>query len=268
MTDPANGRVVLYTFNGAGVTMWQGPPAEIGGAVDTRTIYWQPVAYDAAPDQMYTNRDQAINEFLRLVTTEHPGCKFELCGYSEGTLATGEILDRMGVTQSSGPTDLAYLKPLFLGGCSLGDVRRQGGHTIGKLPFPTNPPTDPGGVGIVTPNLVGTPDNWWCFANPGDFYTACLATGVALEDVRAIMSIVMSWTSGLLALIVRITETVKDLQILGMAEAIYYAMIFFGVKHLEPHTTYEITTPIPGYPSTCIEMGVYHLNRLAAGYYP
>ncbi len=268
MSDPAGNRAVLYTFNGAGVTMWDGPPAEVGKAVDSRTIYFQPVAYLAAPSQMDTHRDQAVTEFLRLATSIHSGRKFMLCGYSEGTLATGEILDRMGVTQSAGPKDLAYLKPLFLGGCSFGDVRREAHHTLGKIPFHTNPPTDPGGVGVVTPNLVGTPDNWWSFANPGDFYTACTATGVALEDIRAIMEIVMNWTSGLFDLIVRIVETVAELQILGMAEAIYYAVIFFGVKHLAPHITYEITHPVPGDPSTCINWGVYHLNRLAAGIYP
>lgn len=273
MTDPANGRVVLYTFNGAGVDMWTGPPAEVGGAVDARTIYWQPVAYNASPDQMQTNTEQAEAEFVRLVSEEHPGDKILICAYSEGAIAASNLLDRMGVTTSSTATDLAYLKPLFLGGCSFGNPRRQAHHMLGQSPAagpqpPAQDALDPGGSGIAPNCLQGTPDTWWDFANPGDLYAACVATGDALDDIHAIYAIVQNWTSGLLQLFERIIGIVAGLQVLGVAEAIYYAAVFFGVDQLAPHTTYEITHPVAGNTNTCLNWAVYHLNRLAAGYYP
>lgn len=260
---------VLYTVAGTAATWDVGYPADLGRAVNPNVWTWQGVSYPANAFPMQPSIDAGDTEFARLLQLQPPTRTWGCIGYSQGAIVTSNILDRI-----RNPSDAlsAYL-PSFIGGVTFGNPRREAGHTI-----PNG--IDPGGHGIVTPNLVDTPASWWDFADgkamvnsPGnDLYCTCGAgeDAQAVADQEAIWELVdsVSLTSliGSTSLFAELLGLLKSPLPGGIAaiEAIFGALDFFGIEGITPHTSYQFVEPIANDPRDCWACALDYLNELGA----
>jgi hypothetical protein len=261
-------RHILYTLAGTFVDPWTGYPADLARSISMEMStaqdenwYWQPVYYgpNGVPQAfpMQPSIDDGNREFARLLKQQSPTQTWAVVSYSQGQIVMADILDRCGITQGKVTKDLAAYKDSFIGAVSFGGPRREQGHTIpGGI--------DPGGHGIVQPQLKGTPASVWDFAagksmpgSPGqDLYSTSGYRGdkFTAKDESAVWEIVRHGT----------IESSKDLfkqvsqifidptkNVPGAAVAILDALNFFVVTGIRPHTSYQLTKPIPNDPRDC-----------------
>ena len=272
-------RHILFTATGFGANCWSTYPADIARAISPEILtgdddhwWWQPVSYGpggipgAFP--MKTSTDDGTAEWSRLLQQYPPGQTWGFIAYSEGSIVSSNILDLCGITQSSGPTPLAAYKDGFIGGVTFGGPRREKGHTCpGGI--------DPGGHGIVKPQLVGTPSNVWDFAagknqpgSPGqDLYTTSGYDGDTFTeaDETAIWNIVnlgtLSSTQPLITQLLKLlTNPLQGGP--GAAVAILDALDFFVFTGITPHTSYQNIMPIPGDPRSCWDIALDYIVSL------
>lgn len=286
-------RHILFTLTGNGANCWTTYPADMARAVSPDILtgnderwWWQPISYGAAgingvPGQvpaafpMQPSIDDGVREFTRLLKTYQPGQTFAVIAYSEGAIVFADMLDRMGITSSGTPDpSLTPYAEGFLGGVTFGNPRREKGHTLpGGI--------DPGGHGIVRPNLKGTPDSIWEMAagknmpgSPGqDLYTTSGYDGDTFteDDEAAIWEIVRTGTlTSVLPLATQLGKILtQPLQGgLGAGVAILDALNFFVLTGLTPHTSYQFTHPIPGDPRDCWAIGLQHIIDLGLQHQP
>jgi hypothetical protein len=243
---------VLYTVNGAGVSMWDGYQADIARALGNQYWAWQPIGYNANPFPMKPGLDSATKEFERQLIDVHPTGTFGVLAYSEGAIIAANVYDKLRNPTSS----IAHRHQDFIGAATFGNPRRQKGHT-----FPGCP--DPGGEGIVAPTQVGVEDSWWDFANHGDLYTTMDgATGAEAADMRAIWNFVYNIWNGVGSLALQIFKLIGNpLLSIAAIEAMIAAMGFFG-GGLRQHVDYHLTTPLPGNGLTCWQLAFNHLQDI------
>jgi len=285
-------RHTLYTVNGFGATWDTTYPADMARAISLgiwpsgtdEHWWWQPVAYGArgiggVPGQvpacfpMQPSIDAGVAEMTRLMLQHPPEQTWGMIAYSEGSIVTSNILDLCGITQSDGPTPLAAYKDSFVGGVHFGAPRREKGHT-----FPGG--IDPGGHGIVRPNLRGTPESLWEFAaganqtglfgyKPGyDLYTTSGHDGDEFTeaDESAVWELIRNGIvkgSGplILEIIKFLTESCHGK---GTYVAIFDALKFFVIDRTAPHWNYHQIAPIPGDPRDCWRIGLDYINWIGA----
>lgn len=274
MTAALDGRFhtthVCLSVGGAGSAWNLGYQYDLGEALDRN--YWthQGIGYPAAAAPMEPSVEAGEAEFVRQLAIYD--CTHRTWGgvvYSEGGIVLANILDRCGITTSSVTPDLAAYADTFIGGVIWGGPRREQGHTLPGA-------VDKGGHGIVTPNLVNTPDTVYDFAcckgmvnSPGqDLYTTCGYDGdeFSVADEEAVWNIVKYGTIGsalpLLKQVLKLaTSPVKSAE--GALYAIADAFVFFG-KGLTPHTSYQLVQPIPGDPRDCWRIALDHMNQIGA----
>ena len=220
---------------------------------------------------------QGVTEFVRLLTDVHPTGPFAFSLYSEGAIVGSTVLDLLRGVQSPITAQYSHLPDIthryqdFLGAVAFGNPRREQGHTT-TLPGSI----DPGGHGIVTPNMVDTPATWWDFAagkhmvgSPGqDLYTTCGYDGDAgtAADEEAIWKIVdtASFTS-ILGLAEKILAILPNPIKGGLSAvvAILDALDFFVIHGITAHTSYQFTIPVAGDPRDCWGIALQHLADLA-----
>ena len=277
----------LFTCNGAGADIWMGYQSDIAreltnpwndvvaqfwGAQYANKYRWQPIGFNATPVPMQRGVDQGVREHVRqlLLTTG----KFAGAYYSMGAIIGSIVLDLLRGVKSpltarySDLPDITHRYPDFLGAIAFGNPRREQGHTVpGGI--------DPGGHGIVTPNLVDTPASWWDFAagkhqvgSPGqDLYTTCGYDGNvrSVADEEAVWEIVNTTSfKSVLGLAEKVMELLPDPIHGGIAavNAILDALDFFVIHGLTPHTSYQFTQPVAGDPRDCWRMGLDYLASL------
>lgn len=265
-------RHTLYTVNGTGVTMWDGYPADLARAVSDEQWVWQPVAYPGTAIPMQPSINSGDSEFARLLRLRPPSNTWGFIGYSQGAIITSDIMDRCGITHNPAvATDLAEYAASFIGGVTFGNPRREQTHTV-----PNG--IDPGGHGIVTPNLVNTPASVYDMAagkhmvgSPGqDLYTTAGYNGDAnsTADEEAVWAIIDKGSiSSFLPLLTQIIKLLKGNILQGGIEAgiaIFDALDFFVVKGLTPHTSYQYTQPIAGDGRDCWRIALDYLNYLGS----
>lgn len=260
---------IVYTVHGTGQPDPTGPgyPADLARLLNPNVWTWQPVGnYPATAFPMAPSIAAGEAELVRLITEVHPDRTFAMIGYSQGAIVTSNIYDRL----RSG--DLQKYRGQFIGGVTWGNPRREQGHTLG-MPGAV----DPGGHGIVTPNLVGTEDFWWDFAcgkhmvnSPGQDLYATLgyngdATSVA--DAEAIWKIVdkgtISSAGDLLNQVVKILPNPIGGSFSALT-AILDALDFFVVHGITAHTSYQFIEPVAGDVRDAWTVALDYLNWLGA----
>lgn len=267
---------ILLTAQGTGQPDPMGPgyPADMARAVDPAAQwYWQPVGnWPATAFPMNTSYQALETEIVRLLTDVYPWQTWGQISYSQGAIGTSNVLAR-AMTGDLADTNIFER---FIGGYTLGNPSRQAGHTIpGGI--------DPGGSGIVLPNLANTPDTWWDAADgkampnsPGnDLYTTA-GTGetvTALADQRLVWNIV---DTGSVSSVLNLPLTVLKLLMsqpnwtgdVGAVEAALGAFDFFAVEGITPHTSYQFIQPIPGDDRDAWRIGLDHINDIGANTAP
>lgn len=260
-------RYTLYSVCGTYVGWNVGYPFDLGDALEQAGIVeHQPVMYgpggipSAFP--MQPSIDSGVAELKRLILLRDPSIPWAMVGYSQGAIVTSNIYDEI----RNG--DLKAYEASFLGGVTFGNPRREKGHTIpGGI--------DPGGHGIVTPNLVNTEAKWWDFAagkgmagSPGnDLYTTCGAgeSAVAEADQEAVWQIVDKGTlSSMKDLATQILKVIPHPLSggIGAAQAALGALGFFA-KGTAPHVNYQFIQPVAGDPRDCWRMALDYLTQLS-----
>jgi hypothetical protein len=267
----------LYTINGAGVTEWDGYPADMarvltpdvvwnpifkqfwGVTPPTPYAYWQPLGYNSQPAPMKPGLDGGTAEFVRQLTDVHPTGTFAVVAYSEGAIIAADVLDIL--RDPSSPIAHRYqdLKAVV---CWGNPRREQGNVAPGCI--------DPGGFGIVVPNTVDTPDWWYNFANgpsvPGaggwDLYTTCSGAkpgSVELKDMRDVWQTVYSGSPGAIAKL--IGSSLLPWNWVGAFKAIGAAGSFFGSSTM-PHVDYNVSYPIPNDPRDAWRIALDYLTQV------
>lgn len=255
-------RHMLFSVCGTGVGWNVGYPFDLGQAVDQSRWLHQPVGYPAQAFPMRPSYMAGVTEMLRqmdLHNCEHNTWGF--ASYSQGAIVTSIILQRVLTG------DLQRYKSTFIGGVTFGNPMREKGHTCpGGI--------DPGGSGIVLPNLVNTPDTVWDFASGSkmagskgnDLYTTCGATENAqgVKDERAVWDIVDNQK------VTNLAKTILDLALsptfsegVGAAQAIFKSLGFFG-SGTAAHVNYQFLQPIQGDPRDSWRIALDHLNDIGA----
>lgn len=254
---------VYFSVCGTYATWDQGYPFDVGQALNPNVWSHQPIGYPANAFPMRPSYTAGEVEFVNQLYRW--GCQrrtWGFGGYSQGAIVTSNILDRL-------QTDLSDFADTFIGGVTWGNPRREAGHTLpGGL--------DPRGHGIVTPNLVNTPDTVWDFAcgkgmvgSPGqDLYATCGYDGnaQAVIDEEAVWQIVdkgnIASAKDLVTAIMSLLKSpIKGGY--GAVVAIVEALGFFG-SGTAPHVNYQFVQPIPGDPRDCWRLALDHLNDLGA----
>lgn len=181
---------VLYTINGAGATMWDGPPADVGRALGNQgeaLYYHQPIGYPSAVFPMGGSIDAGVAELVNQIN-RHPG-RFAICAFSEGAIIACRVLEiiRSG-TLKDRESDL-------LAGAMFGNPYREAGNWAPRSG--AGAVGDPGGEGIGGPgnNTKATPSYWHSYAHPGDMYTCC-PVGPVGDDMRIVFNFVLEKWSG------------------------------------------------------------------------
>lgn len=283
---PHPARHILYTLTGFGANCWTTYPADIARAISPdiasgldENWWWQPVSYGSnglggipgavpAAFPMQPSIDDGVREMSRLMQLHPPTQTWGFVAYSEGSIVSGDIMDLCGITQTSGTTPLAAYKDSFIGGVTFGCPRREKGHTL-----PNG--IDPGGHGIVQPNLVGTPASVLDFAagkhmpgSPGqDLYTTSGYDGDiwTAEDESAVWEIVRTGSfSGAKPLMEQILRMVEN-PIHGLPSAtvaILDTLDFFVLHGLSPHTSYQNIRPLPGDNRSCWDIALDYVQWL------
>jgi hypothetical protein len=258
---------VLFTVNGAAVDMWTGYQADIGRDLARRNLYfWQPIGYDSKPFPMVDGLNGGTAELENQILNVHPTGKFAICAYSEGAIIASNVYDKL--RDPSNP--ISARRKDFLGAATFGNPRRQHGHSI-----PNG--IDPGGQGIVVPNLMNTEQPWWDLANgkntPGamgdDLYTnmsGAVDGGSEAQEMRAIWGFVYNVWDGIVDLTTVLFSLLGNPIGLsfGAVQAIIAAITFFGTEHLAPHTDYQDSHPIVGDPRDSWRIALDYLASLAA----
>lgn len=278
-------RHILYTTTGFGANPWTTYPADLARGISPEILsglddhwWWQPVAYGAkglggvpgwipAAFPMQPSIDNGFAEWKRLMLQHPPTQTWGHVSYSEGSIVASNILDACGIT-TSGTVDpeLAPYKDSWIGGIHLGGPRREKGHTIpGGI--------DPGGHGIVRPQLSGTPEALWEFAagknqpgSPGqDLYTTSGYRGDKFteDDEWSVWEIVRTASlKGAQPLLQQLLNLFDDPghHVPGTGLAILDALDFFVVHGLQPHTAYHLIKPIPGDPRDCWQIALDYLK--------
>lgn len=239
-------QVVIFTLNGAGVTLWDGYAADMARALCAQFpwFYFQPIGFDARPTPMKPGLDQGVTEFIRQLLEVHPTGPFVIISYSEGAIIASDIYDML--RDSASP--IAHRRQDLLAAVCYGNPRREEGNV---------PPgcIDPGGFGIVTPNLVDTESLWWNFANgptvPGaggwDLYTTCSGAqpgSVQLQDMRQVWATIYTGSPWQLTKMIA-SSIFLPWKWSGALKAAIAAGSFFGSGTL-PHVDYNVSYPIPG----------------------
>lgn len=258
---------ICYTVQGTGQPDPNGPgyPADLAKALNPNVWTHQGVGnYPATAFPMQPSIDAGEAELVRLITEVFPNRTFAFVGYSQGAIITSNVYDRI----RNG--DLQRFRGQFIGGVTWGNPRREAGHTVpGGI--------DPGGHGIVTPNLVDTEELWWDFAagknmvgSPGqDLYATCGYDGnsASVADEEAIWKIVdqgtISSAGSLLQQVLGLLVTPIKGGI-GAVTAILDALNFFVLKGITPHTSYQFTQPIANDQRDCWRVALDYLNQLGA----
>ena len=284
--------VVCFTLNGFGASMWQTYPADMAATLTDpwndvaaqffgdafgNKIYWQPCGYnDSIPIPMQPGIDSGTREYVRLLTDVHPTGPFVGIYYSEGAIIGSNVLDLLRgvdntITQRyKDLPDITHRYKDFLGAATFGNPRREQG-SIPRLPGAI----DPGGHGIVTPNLVDTPSTWWDFAagksmpgSPGqDLYTTCgydgdAQTAIDEESVWKIVDSLQLIGSGSLPDELWRIVTHPGTGIPSAYHAIIDALKFFVLELLAPHNEYQVIQPVAGDPRDCWAIACDHIASL------
>jgi hypothetical protein len=265
-----HGTHVCFSVNGAGSTWNMGYPFDIGNSLNPNVWTHQPIGYDTSPFPMMPHVALGEAEVVRQLNLYR--CQERTWGmvvYSMGAIVGSNILDRLGITKTPGATaDLAAFADTFIAGSTFGNPRREAGHTLpGGI--------DPGGQGIVTPTLVGTPDFWWDFAcgktmagSPGqDTYTTAGEgeNATALADQRLVWNIVgygltVKGVFPLFTTVIKLLTSQPNFSGDFAAAEAAFNFFEFAFKGLTPHTTYQLVQPISGDPRSCWDIALDHLN--------
>lgn len=260
---------VLFTFNGAMMTMWDGYPADLAREINKQhpgRIYHQPVFFDSKPAPESAGIAGGTAETVRLLTdpTAHPTGQFIFCAYSLGAIIASNVYDMLRDPNSA----IGHRRKDFMGAVTWGNPRRENGHT-----FPGGIPVD--GEGIVAPTLKNTEALWWDFANgkeiPGsggeDLYTTMSgATGEEARVMRTIWGFVYNVWDGFSDLATDLFHLLGNplgLSI-GAIKALVAAIQFFGTEHLAPHMDYHVSYPIANDGRDAWRIGFDYINNLAA----
>jgi Cutinase len=266
---------VLYSVCGTGVGWNVGYPYDLCEALVAAGLPFihQPVNYPAATFPMQPSINAGVAELSRLMTSAWlgewylPDLDAIPVGYSQGAIVTSDVLDLWRAGKLGG------FKGEIVAGVTWGNPRREAGHTIA---FPGA--MDPGGSGIVTPNLIDTPSWWWDFADgkamansPGnDLYTTCGVgeTAQAKADQHAVWEIIATETIvGGGSLTDEIWTIAKSLGLnftadIGGIEAALGALDFFVTEGITPHTSYQFVQPVPGHNRDCWGMAYDYLYQV------
>lgn len=268
---------ILLTGQGTGQPDPMGPgyPADMARAVDPASNWrWQPCGnYPATAFPMAPSIQDLVNEMVRQLTEVWPWQTWGAIHYSQAAIALAILIARC---QPGGDLQDSGILERFIGGYTFGNPSREAGVTIpGGI--------DPGGSGIVLPNMVNTPKTLWNAAcgkamvnSPGnDLYTTCGAgeTATGVTDQRLVWNIV---DTGSVGSVLALPLTVLKLLLsqpnwtgdLGAVEAALGALDFFVVKAITPHTSYGIIQPIPGDPRDAWRIGLDHINDIGANTAP
>ena len=287
MTD----KVVLFSINGAGGSMWSGYQADLAAYLTDPSLdvlaqflgpeygvkyHWQPIGYDSSPFPMQKGTDLGVREVVRQLIQVYLTEDFVFSLYSMGAIIGGIVLDLLRGVKSpltarfSDLPDITHRYAGYRGAVAFGNPRREQGHTT-TLPGSI----DPGGHGIVTPNLVDTPDNWWDFAagknmvgSPGqDLYATCGYDGNAQSqaDEEAIWHIVNSvevvGKGSITDVLLQLSKNPIPGGVAAL-RAVLDAGMFFIVSGIRPHTSYQFTIPVAGDPRDCWGLALQHLADL------
>lgn len=252
---------VIYTVNGAGVTMWDGYCADMAKELVKRfpTWYWQPVGnWDTRPVPMKPGVLQGVDEHIRLLQEVHPVGKWVAAYYSEGAIIGSNVLDKLRDPRNP----VAHRLNDCLGVVAYGNPRREKDHT-----FPGGIKTS--GFGVVEPNLKDTPVWFYDFANgdevPGsggeDLYcTASDANPLTLKYIRGIWRIVYDGNPTQFA--VTVAKTLFSVRRWPAAVmAISKAAKFFA-SGTHPHISYHESYPLQGDARDSWRIGLDYLAGL------
>lgn len=257
---------VVFTVAGTGARYDQGYPADIARALNPDQWIWQGAEYPAAAVPMQPSIDAGEAELVRLILLpEFVNLEFALVGYSQGAIVTSNVYDRLRTG------DLQAHRHRLVAGATLGNPRRQNGHTI-----PNG--IDPGGQGVVVPQLQDCEVLWWDLADgknmvnsPGnDFYTVSGTSGaIEAADENAIWKIIASvqfFGAGSIVSQVLDLLLTKDLipNTVGAIEAAVHAIEFFIFEGIGPHTSYQFVEPIKDDPRDCWRVIVDYLNSVGS----
>lgn len=253
---------VYFSVCGTGVPWNFGYPFDLGEAINKGVWSHQPIGYPAAAFPMRPSYTAGVTEFVRQLDLYRCDQRtWGFGGYSQGAIVTSIVLQRVLTG------DLQRYKSTFIGGITFGNPMREAGHTLpGGI--------DPGGSGIVLPNLVGTPDTVWDMASGknmvgskgNDLYCTC-GSGVsanAVKDQRAVWDIVDNKkVTSLAAAILDLALSPTFSEGVGAAEAAFGALGFFG-SGTAAHVNYQTLQPIPGDARDSWRISLDHLNDIGA----
>lgn len=227
---------LFVSVHGTGVTMWDGPPADVARNLEARGLAtWQPIGnYPARAFPMWGSIMQGVAECDYQIK-RFPGRRIWAMGYSQGAAVISLCMKYGELGKVTKDRRVA----------TCGNPMREFGKANGNLASGVPVPE---GAGAMVDRLVDTPDWWGDFAHGAnssfgrDLYTDTALDGWG-ENVRAITKIVMGnqWWSGTDNIFQQIAELGLNPagEAGGVIKAILYSGMFFGAR-TGPHLNYDL----------------------------
>lgn len=167
---------LCLTAHGTGVTMWDGPPADVARALERMgKAKHQPIGnYPARPFPMWPSIMQGVAE-VEVQVRRYPGRRKYAVGYSQGAVVMSLAFKYGALGQDSLVRAFMFANP----------CREEG---VGGTP----------GAGAMTDRLVNTPGWWHEYAHPKDIYASVPVEPGWGENVRMVTKLIMGkdWWRG------------------------------------------------------------------------
>lgn len=263
--------IIHFSIGGAGSRWDQGYPYDIGEKLDKRKCYHQPIGFDTNPMPMGRGVKTGVAAFI--AELEKPrGPSGENCttipwcatSYSMGSIVFMTVLMRIL------HGDLGRFKATYRGSAAFGNPAREQDHAHPGC-------SHPDGEGIAwTPDVHDTPAEHWDFvadesmegSTGHDLYTKVGMDGMSpgqVANMRAVWKIINTGNPlSLAAALAKLALAPSFSGTVDAAKAAFYALGFFVVDRIMPHTTYQLIFPIPGDNRDCWRIALDHINSIVA----
>lgn len=236
---PVKPKPVVFTVEGHLASMWMGPAADTGRALEVEGVCrWQPVGYDNV--SLPFRNDTGVRELKRLLSDRDllpPGTPWGMCIYSQGGIVGSRVwLEDIAPAHGS----LHWRLKDWRATIAYGNPYRQNGVVAEWVTDPARPGTQ----GISPFRMTQTPPSWKEVAHRGDLY-AENRPNAAGEHKSAIYLAVQNQWSGhpdsLLSQVIEIAQRPLP-EMLAVIEAVANGVMFVG--NSAPHYRFDLRPPI------------------------
>lgn len=232
---PTAPKPVVFTVEGHLASMWHGPAADTGRALEQNGVSrWQPVGYDnvSLPFRNWTGTGE-LRRLLADRTLLPPGTPWAMCIYSQGAIV-GSTVWLQDIAPPTG--SLHWRLKDWRATIAFGNPYREVDIVA---PWIADPPR-PGTHGISPTRMTNTPAAWQEVARRGDIYAENTPDDAGEHKSAIYLAVQNQWSGhpdSLLSQLIEISQRPVP-EMLAVIKAVTSGAMFLG--DASPHAGYDL----------------------------